>query len=511
MPNQQLIDFITQQMQNGVLSKEKIREILINTGWREQDIDEALSLVSNPAPQSEQPSVPAPPTPSAPIAAMSTEPLVRAPMTPSTPPVLPGARALLRNAWAIYKQRFGTFLGIAAIPIAVLAVLAGLGFLGFSLLLPKLTGGVIILMAVLAVIFLVVLVVSWMWGQTALLYAIKDNQENIGIVEAYRRGWHKILSYWWVVLLTGVITAGGFLLFFVPGIIFAIWFSLAPFVLIAEDVKGMNALLKSKEYVRGKWGSVFWRFIFIGFISALLFFIVSLLLGLIFGDQIGGSISSIVTALFITPLATTYSFLIYSNLKALKGETAFTPTGRQKTTFLVVGIVGFLIIPAMLLSIVLVSLNTARGKSRDARRIADLRNIPIVLESYYDTHGSYPASLNQIPSEYLLPLGKTMPTDPKTNLPYQYQLLREGKDYQICAQLETKEQECYGSFADEEAALPEPKIIKPDSDGDGLTDDLEIIVYGTDPNNPDTDGDGYLDGEEVKNGYDPKGPGKLSP
>ena len=34
--------------------------------------------------------------------------------------------------------------------------------------------------------------------------------------------------------------------------------------------------------------------------------------------------------------------------------------------------------------------------------------------------------------------------------------------------------------------------------------------YKTNPNNPDTDGDGYLDGDEVKNGYDPNGDGKLS-
>ncbi|MEM7447702.1 MAG: OmpA family protein [Myxococcota bacterium] len=36
-----------------------------------------------------------------------------------------------------------------------------------------------------------------------------------------------------------------------------------------------------------------------------------------------------------------------------------------------------------------------------------------------------------------------------------------------------------------------------DSDGDGLSNEIEI-QYGTDPHNPDTDGDGLLDGEEDK-------------
>lgn len=48
-----------------------------------------------------------------------------------------------------------------------------------------------------------------------------------------------------------------------------------------------------------------------------------------------------------------------------------------------------------------------------------------------------------------------------------------------------------------------------DSDSDSLPDRDEVRVYQTDPLDPDTDKDGYLDGEEVQNGYDPKGKGKL--
>lgn len=69
-----------------------------------------------------------------------------------------------------------------------------------------------------------------------------------------------------------------------------------------------------------------------------------------------------------------------------------------------------------------------------------------------------------------------------------------------------------GSFGiSSSTALPsasQPEAIK-DTDNDGLTDQQEII-YGTDLNNPDTDGDGFKDGDEVKNGYNPKGAGKLT-
>ena len=44
----------------------------------------------------------------------------------------------------------------------------------------------------------------------------------------------------------------------------------------------------------------------------------------------------------------------------------------------------------LLASIVLVSLNSARGKARDARRKADLHQIQTALEMYYDSYGHYP-------------------------------------------------------------------------------------------------------------------------
>lgn len=47
-----------------------------------------------------------------------------------------------------------------------------------------------------------------------------------------------------------------------------------------------------------------------------------------------------------------------------------------------------------------------------------------------------------------------------------------------------------------------------DPDGDGLPNVLEHF-YGSDAANPDTDGDGVKDGEEVDNGLNPTGAGKL--
>ncbi|MBC8413088.1 PD40 domain-containing protein, partial [bacterium] len=46
-------------------------------------------------------------------------------------------------------------------------------------------------------------------------------------------------------------------------------------------------------------------------------------------------------------------------------------------------------------------------------------------------------------------------------------------------------------------------VCDPDNDNDGLSDDDEINIYGTDPLNPDTDGDTVSDGDEITEGSDP--------
>lgn len=48
-----------------------------------------------------------------------------------------------------------------------------------------------------------------------------------------------------------------------------------------------------------------------------------------------------------------------------------------------------------------------------------------------------------------------------------------------------------------------------DLDCDRLSDIDEVDIWVTDPHNPDTDGDNLLDGDEVNNGYNPSGSGKI--
>jgi hypothetical protein len=266
-------------------------------------------------------------------------PVEQAPTAESVKPSLPGVRDLLSEAWGIYIQRLNTYVGIMIIPtVAMLAVilvllsfLAGGAFLSLVGSSVDTTSGQAIVDAVtktatghavpligLGIIFFAIMLLIQTWGHLSLLYAIKDREENIDIKESYRRGWQKIASSWWVSLLTLLAFMGGLLLFIVPGIIFVIWFSLAIFVLVNENIIGTKALSKSKEYIKGKWWSVFWRFVFIGIVSS----VFSMILSAVFSKMpLGQQVINFASSLVMTPLTVIYTFLLYLKLKAIKEST----------------------------------------------------------------------------------------------------------------------------------------------------------------------------------------------
>lgn len=63
---------------------------------------------------------------------------------------------------------------------------------------------------------------------------------------------------------------------------------------------------------------------------------------------------------------------------------------KKNKGFTLIELLVVIAIIGILSSVVLASLNTARRKSRDAKRISDLKQLQLALEFYFDANGSYP-------------------------------------------------------------------------------------------------------------------------
>lgn len=101
----------------------------------------------------------------------------------------------------------------------------------------------------------------------------------------------------------------------------------------------------------------------------------------------------------------------------------------------------------ILASIVLVSLNSARQKARDVKRVGDIRQMQLALEGYYDEKQAYPgddlaavcAPLTGLADELVPTYIAALPVDPQGgSVVYAYDapVAADGQDYVLRADLE---------------------------------------------------------------------------
>jgi hypothetical protein len=308
-------------------------------------------------------------------------------MSQETQPTLPGGRELLTESWAIYKKSFGKLF--AAIIIPALAVLALFLLVALPLLLVggftlfssdgiNATGITAIIAAI--VISTIVLSVVQAWSQAALILAIDEHDKKSSVSEILNKAWSKVRQYWIVVLLTGFLTLGGFMLFFIPGFIFSIWFTFALYIAVLEKEKGMDALLKSKKYIEGRFWEVLGRLIVPGLIS----FAISLLAGALFGfsndnQSAGDAISSLISFV-LTPLFTAYYYLLYKEVKRTAGDVSLAGANKAKGLYITVATIGTIIFLAIA-GLIIVAISSPEAKDYYNDFTASPTPTPTTLES----------------------------------------------------------------------------------------------------------------------------------
>ncbi len=339
--DQGIVQYIRDAMRSGYPEGE-IRKLLKASGWQDADLDRAF------------------------VAARGA----------TAPPPMPADRAggaegmrsvgdLLTDSLREYMGRLWTLVGvyvgymILTIPAVLLVVggaiaVAVMGGMSVKHGDPAslATAGLVPIVLFLILAPYLLIVVSW-W-MAALVYAVKDGAERIGVIEAYRRGWSRFrptlgaMVLQAICLVASLIPAGvlaviaammrsaaalvlvpaAIVAAVVPVILVSVWFSLACYVVVAENASAMNALRRSRDLVEGHWWSVFFRYLVLGVVYL---FITLLPMGIILGMSrmapIGvslaltliGQLVQLAIGIIITPYAFVYCFGIYRDLKSIKG------------------------------------------------------------------------------------------------------------------------------------------------------------------------------------------------
>jgi len=267
---------------------------------------------------------------------------------------LPGVGRLLSESWQIARSKGLSMFGVVFLPAVALMLVATL-FLALSY--PFDDGSLNALsLGIMGVLFLALIVFLSVWLRASFAFAVRDAVEGtFSIKKSWSQGLRKWLPFLWIYILGYILINGGFYLVFIPGIVFAVWFFAREYIIVNEDVRGMNAVLKSKAYTAGYFWAVLGRIaalILFGLLILAAFAVLLAILGVGFGDAgavvgvavVAAAVIGVIGGILVLIMFSLYTYLIYFYLHKIKGSMPeFKATNGQKALFIIIGIIGLLV------------------------------------------------------------------------------------------------------------------------------------------------------------------------
>lgn len=276
---------------------------------------------------------------------------------PQSVGALPGGTDLFSLGWKFATSRWDLVFALAApfLATAVIEYVVTLSLGGDSA-----AAGLTVLLATLLALYVYFVLLTG-----AVRLSLDSNLSNSTLAEVWDWGTSRVSGLFWVLVLSGLVAMGGFMLFIIPGIILSLYVYLAQYVYVQEGTRGIAALLRSRDLVVGRWWELAVRVIVVSLLLILIFIALGLAVGMVAYLLAEGPLAELVIALvtqvfsaLATLLGLAVGATVYHNFSATRPATATPLPGKGK--YITVALIGLLFPVAMIfIAIAFASLGTA--------------------------------------------------------------------------------------------------------------------------------------------------------
>lgn len=245
---------------------------------------------------------------------------------------------LLQTSWRLYTQNWRAlkvYIALLFVPPFAL-LLVGLGGAYLDTIWPASAAA----SSVIVLALFVASIVFSIWVTIALTMALSRLAKNEPLeswAAIFNAGAPRLWPLIYTSLLASLIIFGGALLFIVPGIIFAVWYSFVVYTIVLRGKQGLAALAASKQLVAGRWGAILWRLVAPNVVfvlaSSAIQFLILFLLSLITRQEVAGlvaqgGVAALISAL-VTPLISLSIILLFHSAEATPATASNLPPAQS--------------------------------------------------------------------------------------------------------------------------------------------------------------------------------------
>ncbi|HIA92278.1 TPA: hypothetical protein EYO12_04180 [Candidatus Saccharibacteria bacterium] len=219
-------------------------------------------------------------------------------------------KSVYEGAWELFTSNLRTLITLAAIPSLLLLIngLIGLGIFEVAGSEESLKVGVGFAgVAFFIATIVLVIVASILVEAGSIKGLLKNGSKEFSVKEGFDLGKKHFMAFLGVSLVVVLYVLFGLILLIVPGVLFAIWYSLAPIIVLDKNISTSDAMKQSKDLVRSNMGVLAKNYV--------VFVLISVVLGSLFDD----AFSSAIYNLFASGFGAALYVVIYKRLP-LKDE-----------------------------------------------------------------------------------------------------------------------------------------------------------------------------------------------